>query len=70
MSTLDSKIDVSDKKTAFSIEIAKEEIQRFFFIDRHLVYIQIILHVQEMLPKGLVHDNNSNVLNEKSSLVV
>ena len=42
ISMLDSKINVKDKSSKLSIELAKEEVIRFFHVDRHLVYIQIV----------------------------
>ena len=42
VSMLDCKIDVKDKKSRISIETVKSEIIRFFHIDRHLIYIQIV----------------------------
>ena len=55
---LDCKIDVTNKDDALSFELVKEEFNRMYYENHHLIYNRILKHFQEMLKLGLVTDAN------------
>jgi len=67
---LDCTIDVKDKEMPIEIDECFTEFCRFFALDAHLIYIQIVKHVQDMLKlDDMVTDSDGNSLNADSDRV-
>ena len=64
---LDCKIDFRDKDMPIEIEECLSEVKRFYDLDHHLIAIQIIHHVDEMLKADdMVTDSDGNSLSADS----
>ena len=64
---LDCTIDFRDKEMPIEIEECFSEFKRFFNMDHHLLAIQILTHVQDMLKlDDMVTDSEGNSLNAES----
>ena len=68
---LDCKIDFRDKDMPIEIEECLSEIIRFYKIDHHLIAIQIVTHVGDMLKtEDMVTDSDGNSLTKDSQKII
>lgn len=66
---LDCKIDINQDFQEINFEELVTEFIKFFYIDYHYLSYELLMHLDEMLDKGLVRDNQGKILDKESKNV-
>ena len=66
---LDSEIDIKNKEMPTEIEEITKDFLKFFYMNRHLICICLIKHLEDLLNNNFLIDIDGKTLKKKSRKV-